>query len=228
MLSALNKVKFRIRALSLKTVDNGCTEAEAISAMDKVGELLEVYNLNMTEVELSAEPCVEVKFGLRRRTIPRWGYIFMTISKFTHTTCWANRPNIHFFGIETDVQMAIYLCEIVTAALAAETTRFRATPVYKSSLRRRFMTSSFTAGLIRRLADRLVINTPTGKGIVPHKMAYVHNQLRHQMPELQLRARRTRAIRINQDAYAAGQSAGDRVNLNRPISSNSNPIGLLT
>jgi hypothetical protein len=55
----LEKVKARIRALAARTVDRGCTEAEAIAAAQKVGELLEVYGLSMSEVELRQEACVQ-------------------------------------------------------------------------------------------------------------------------------------------------------------------------
>ena len=36
----LDKIKARIRALSAKTVENGCTEAEALSAIAVVGKLV--------------------------------------------------------------------------------------------------------------------------------------------------------------------------------------------
>ena len=44
----LGKVKARIRALAAKTVERGCSEAEAMAAAAKVGELLDVYGLSMS------------------------------------------------------------------------------------------------------------------------------------------------------------------------------------
>jgi len=55
----LSKVKARIRALAAKTVERGCSEAEAMAAAAKVGELLDVYGLSMSEVELREEACVQ-------------------------------------------------------------------------------------------------------------------------------------------------------------------------
>jgi len=40
-LAALHKLKTRIQALRAKTIDNGCTEAEALLAAAKVAELLD-------------------------------------------------------------------------------------------------------------------------------------------------------------------------------------------
>ncbi|RWP55088.1 DUF2786 domain-containing protein [Mesorhizobium sp.] len=83
MTTELDKVKSKIRALSMKTIANGCreiangcTEEEALSAMENVGELLEIYNLELGEVHLSAEPCIKASINLCRRTNPYWAYIF--------------------------------------------------------------------------------------------------------------------------------------------------------
>jgi hypothetical protein len=38
-LAALDKLKVRIQALRAKTIDNGCTEEEALAAVAKVAEL---------------------------------------------------------------------------------------------------------------------------------------------------------------------------------------------
>jgi hypothetical protein len=39
-----------------KTIDNGCTQAEALSAAGKVAELLDRYDLSLTDVEIRAAP----------------------------------------------------------------------------------------------------------------------------------------------------------------------------
>jgi hypothetical protein len=43
----LSRVKARIKALTEKTIANGCTEAEAMAAAEMVGRLLERYALSM-------------------------------------------------------------------------------------------------------------------------------------------------------------------------------------
>ena len=65
----LARVKARIKALAEKTVANGCTEAEALSAAEMVGRLLEQYSLSMDEIEVRTSRCVqvEVPLGGRRR-----------------------------------------------------------------------------------------------------------------------------------------------------------------
>jgi len=56
-MSNLQKVIGLIRELSNKTIDRGCTEAEAFSAMKKIDELLTVYNLSLDKVFLDSVEC---------------------------------------------------------------------------------------------------------------------------------------------------------------------------
>ena len=56
-LAALDKLKTRIQALRAKTIDNGCTEDEALSAAAKVAELLDRYDLSLTDVEIRDAQC---------------------------------------------------------------------------------------------------------------------------------------------------------------------------
>ena len=68
----LSRVKGRIKALTEKTVANGCTEAEAMAAAEMVGRLLERYALSMDEIEIRTARCVQVEVplgGRRRRPI---------------------------------------------------------------------------------------------------------------------------------------------------------------
>jgi Protein of unknown function (DUF2786) len=49
-LAKLDRLKTRIQGLRSKTTDNGCTEAEALLAAAKVTELLDRYDLSLTDV----------------------------------------------------------------------------------------------------------------------------------------------------------------------------------
>jgi hypothetical protein len=55
----LMRIKARIKALTEKTVANGCTEAEAMSAADMVARLLERYALSMDKIEIRSSRCVQ-------------------------------------------------------------------------------------------------------------------------------------------------------------------------
>jgi hypothetical protein len=56
----LSRVTARIKTLTEKTVANGCTEAEVLSAAEMVGRPLERYALSMDEIEVRSARCVQV------------------------------------------------------------------------------------------------------------------------------------------------------------------------
>ena len=103
----LAKVKARIRALASRTVERGCSEAEAMAAAAKVGELLEVYGLSMSEVDLREEVCIQrvMVFDDPRRQAMDW--LFPALLRFTDCRGWTvGRADYVIFGLEPDVQMA--------------------------------------------------------------------------------------------------------------------------
>lgn len=165
----LEAVKRKIRALSEKTVKNGCTEQEVIFAAEKIGELLNTFNLTMSEVTLKQEKCVTDKFdtGSKHR-----GIAFNAmggISRFCQTECWYSRPrkwrekdmnsgiSLNFFGLESDVQMAIYLCRLISEAGNSALENFKNSEMYLSAPKgsRRNLTFSFYRGMGDRLYTRL-------------------------------------------------------------------------
>ena len=63
----IDKLKARIQGLRAKTIENGCTEEEALSAAAKVAELLDTYDLSMTDVELRQEVCERAEFETQKK-----------------------------------------------------------------------------------------------------------------------------------------------------------------
>lgn len=211
MTTELDKIKHRILALSEKTVQNGCTEQEALAAMNKVGELLAVYNLSMSDIQVEEEICIERKVHLGRLTIPRWAFVFSQIGQFTQTKAWVNAPNVHYFGFEPDVQMAEYLTNIVLTAMDVETKKFKKSPAYQHPRRR--MTNSFKLGLAQRLSQRM--KAPPGKGIILHKLAVIEERL---PSDLRLRRRPAVRVRYDKRGYEAGRAAAEGIELVRSLS----------
>ncbi len=166
----LSRVKARIKALTDKTVANGCTEAEAMSAAEMVGRLLERYALSMDEIEVRSARCVqvEVHLGSRRRR-PIDGCV-PAIARFCDCKVWlapAARPDPDdpykpiagiryiFFGFETDTALAAYLFAVIDRAISHEISTFK---LYNPRLRAeklRRASASFQHGLVARVAARL-------------------------------------------------------------------------
>ena len=70
-LAAFDALKTRIQGLRAKTTDNGCTEAEALLAAVKVAELLDRYDLSLTDVEIRNAQCEQREYETpRKKRIP--------------------------------------------------------------------------------------------------------------------------------------------------------------
>lgn len=225
----LQRVKARIKALTERTVARGCTEAEAMAAAEMVGRLLERYALTMEEVDIRQEPCIQASVplgGQRRRPIDA---CVPAIARFCDCKVWLTRTEQQahyvFFGFETDTKLATYLFAVINRAMETELLAFRrATPLLTGTRLRR-ASASFQHGMAGRMAERL-------EAILAEREAEVGAQrttgtalmvIRHQVVEeafatTKVKLRSVSGLTYHRDAaYHAGQAAGERVDLRRPL-----------
>jgi len=226
----LSKVKARIKALTEKTVSNGCTEAEAMAAAEMVGRLLERYALTMEEVDVRAAACVQVAIplgGQRRRPID--GCV-TAIARFCECKVWlAKNPDgasYVFFGFEPDTALAGYLFSLIDHAIRNELAVFRARHPLLKGTHLRTASTSFQQGMTVRLAARLdemhrardasvAAQRAAGTALMLVKQSVVEDAFRQ--TEIKLASATSRGKIAVNGAFKHGLEAGDRVNLNRPI-----------
>ena len=247
----LVRVKARIKALAEKTVANGCTEAEAMTAADMVGRLLERYALTMDEIEVREARCVqaEVPLGGRQRR-PIDGCV-PAIARFCDCKVWLARavppnPDVSFdwtrpgsryvfFGFETDTALATYLFAVIDRAIRTETAAFRLANPQLRAVRLRRASASFQHGLAAGVSERLGsmhlareaavrAQRSSGTALILTKQRVVDDAFR----ETNVRLVTLGAVgpRRKSAAFRDGWVAGDQVNLNRPVPGDS--PGLLT
>ncbi|HEY2133852.1 MAG TPA: DUF2786 domain-containing protein [Acetobacteraceae bacterium] len=227
----LDRVKARIKALTEKTVSNGCTEAEAMAAADMVGRLLERYALSMAEIEIRQARCVQVEIpigGKRRRPID--GCV-TAIARFCDCKVWLARraegAHYVFFGFDADIALAGYLFAMIDRAMTTEVLAFRRANPRLAGADLRTASASFQHGMAARLGSRLeamhaereasmAAQRSTGTALIVVKHRVVEEAFRETSIRLvssgHLGGRRMNA------AFRHGLAAGDRVNLNRPVS----------
>jgi len=232
----LARVKARIKALTEKTVSNGCTEAEAMAAAEMVGRLLERYALSMDEIEVRESRCVqaEVPLGGRRRR-PIDGCV-PAIARFCDCKVWLARAGAApeeqavsryiFFGFESDTALATFLYAVIDRAMATETALFRRASPELRAVRLRRALASFQHGLAARVADRLVAmrrereasvraQRSTGTALILAKHRVVEDAFRE--ADIRLVSMGAVGRRHVGSAFREGWAAGGRVNLNRPV-----------
>ena len=229
-LAALDKLKVRIKALRAKTIDNGCTEDEALSAAAKVAELLDRYDLSFTDVELRAAPCERRTFETyRKKRIPLDDCIG-AIALFCDCRVWREKnalgENIYvFFGLRSDIEVAHYLTELVDAAVRADLGRYKTSAAYSKFRHqdRHLANSSFTLGMVASIGDKLVqmkasrdqVNETTGRGLVVLKTSVVDAEF--DKLDLNLKSARSNSRMVSMTAYEAGGEAGASLAINPGI-----------
>jgi hypothetical protein len=111
--------------LRSKTTDNGCTEAEALLAAMKVAELLDRYDLSLTDIEIRDAACEQREYETyRKKHIPIDGCIG-AVANFCDCRVWREKNEVGdaryvFFGLRSDIEVAHYLTEVIDNAVRFE------------------------------------------------------------------------------------------------------------
>ncbi len=191
-LAALDKLKVRIQALRAKTIENGCTEDEALSAAAKVAELLDRHDLSLSDVELRQVACERRVYETHRKKRIPLDDCIGAIAHFCDCRVWreknaAGESRYVFFGLRSDIEVAHYLTELIDTAVRSELGRYKTGADYQRfrHQERHLANASFALGMVASIADKLmamkagrdeVINS-TGRGLVVLKAAVVDTEL---------------------------------------------------
>jgi hypothetical protein len=222
--SELDKVIQRIRALRAKTVDQGCTEEEAMAAAAKVAELLDRYDLSLDEISVRQSDCVGTAVATNRRRRAPIDDCIPPVANFCDCRVWLEENDGEglryiFFGLKADVEAARFLHDLIEATFETESAAFRQGAIY-GELRggdRRSALNSFQIGLARGIVtklDTLKAARMAATGIQTtgfDLVAVKHSVVDDEMEKLGLRftTKSSSARRlVMTDAYEAGQAAG--------------------
>lgn len=215
----LNRSKLlnKVRALLAKTTANGCTEAEAMSALGKAREMMDAYEITEADLQLTGETA-SILNASPGDTHQIKSQLAVAVARFCDCKAWSATDGIRFCGLRSDVDFAVWLHDYLAAFVRRELTAFLARNPGPPGTRRRLITG-FVLGASNRISTRLVelarpAATPNGRALVVAKNALITEA----MAGLNLRQPRHRGRRVRLDAYEAGKSAGDRANFGRPVS----------
>ncbi|MFH1158392.1 MAG: DUF2786 domain-containing protein [Pseudomonadota bacterium] len=223
----LDKILARIQGLRGKTVERGCTEAEALLAAGKVAELLDRYGLSLNEVDMKEQSCSGEGIETSRRRRGPLDDCVGVIAIFCDCRAWyeltrEGRIRNIFFGLPADVAGARCLYEKIEEAFDTETKNFKHGALYHrcDSERRRSATTSFQLGLghgICTKLDRLKetrnasVRAAGGRDLVPIKNSVIDDELA--ALGLNLRAKHaSRGRHVFSQAYHSGRVTGESLN----------------
>lgn len=223
-MSEIERVKNIIKKLSSKKVENGCTESEAMLAINKIGELLEQYNLSIADCFMDEFQGKLIKIPARKHFVGV-AVAVVSIANFCDTIVYRWGDYYCWYGNESDVEMAVYLYEMIDSSIHSELRKFKATELYQNSRRKRAASNSFMSGMGNRIAARLDdmkdqmnsnLMAKTGTDIVVHKMAKIEEEL-FTSHGVKVKYGKRSLGRGDYNAFSAGVKAGNTVNLNRPV-----------
>jgi hypothetical protein len=226
----LMRVLQRIQALRAKTVDQGCTEQEALASAKKVAELLDRYGLSLSEVEMRDQACQGFGIDTGRKRRAPIDECMPVIGMFCDCKVWGETGKdgglrFVFFGLPADVEAAHYLHDLIVSTFGTETALFKRAEAAKGGDGRRVSTHSFQIGLAHGVCEKLsrlkaerdaANRRATGRDLVPLKTSVIDDEL--EKLGLSFRARsQNRKRKVVSDAYHAGRAAGQKFEPHRSV-----------
>lgn len=203
----------KIKALLSKTVANGCTEAEAMSALEKARQMMAAHEVDPADIAAGGEECVR-----ESRTVPDRDRIrerlATAVGEFCGCRAWKGPQfeAVSFFGFEGDALFAHWLLDMLADFVARELAHYLERTWKPGTPRvRRVESNGFVAGCTQRIALRLIELTNPDKT----RNAIVEREMKS--AGVALRDGNSSFRRVDGRAHEAGLRAGDGAQFNRPV-----------
>jgi hypothetical protein len=222
-----DKIIEKLKALLAKTTENGATEAEMLSALDKARAMMDAYEVTDEDVQLTKEEKVALHADAPEVTDPhkiKWR-LTHAVSKFCGVEIYrrAHETGLKCIGMPSDVQFAMWLLDTLADFVFAELYA-HLIGCLAPQRERRIIIRSFTAACCERIGERLLAlveqskaaRTSNGRELVVVK----GTAIKAFMKDNNIRMR-TRCIggpsTFDSAAQTAGHAAGDRASFGRPV-----------
>lgn len=224
---AFDKLRTRLQGLRAKTIDNGCTEGEALAAAAKVAELLDRYDLALSDVEIREAACERLEFEPRHRKRIPLDDCIGAIADFCDCRVWREKSptgegKYVFFGLRPDIEAAQFLSEVIDTAVRSELGRYKTSSEYRQfrHQERHLANASFALGMVASIADRLVAlkaerdsaNVASGRELVVIKTSVVDAEF--ERLGLRFATVQVPGRMVSPQAYDAGGEAGASLAIN--------------
>jgi hypothetical protein len=223
----------KIRALLAKTVDNGCTEAEAMAAAVKAKQLMDQYQVGLSDIELEEEGYVRGTAQCpEARKFNAQDWLASAIEAYTETRSWKTHAGYQkkwryvFFGLRSDVEFANWLLKSLECFAWQKAEEYAVRSGNTDYLSKR----NFVMGCCERISERLREETTArtrkqttaaaalgGRALVVVKYQLVQREY----DKLGLKLGKLYSSGFTcggaDGARGAGRSAGDSASFGRPV-----------
>ncbi len=219
----------KIIALQERTVAQGCSEAEAMSAARLISKLLAANDLAMTDIELRNSSCEQGVISTFSHSAYEINFCIVSIGRFCDCKTWRHVDALsgieyNFLGLPEDVRTAKWLYEIILTAMGRELVSFTMYCKETKTRATKKRTSSFLSGMAGRIGTRLVemkrerdaeTQQSTGRELVILKSDIVKRDF--EALGINLHAVRDKGKSRDAASFRSGHKAGGRVNFNKTL-----------
>ncbi|MCW2275110.1 DUF2786 domain-containing protein [Rhodoblastus acidophilus] len=218
----------RVRALLAKTTDNGCSEAEALSAAAKAQALMDEHDIAQGDLREPTQFSMFQRAKAKRDQVVK--NLAVVVGKFYGCKVTTNeKGDVTLFGRDCDVVMAEWLLDTLVAHVKRELKAHFASlkqnnPAYlKIRGVRTRERNGFVLGAVYRIEARLreltPAPTPARNALVATNTALVNAGFADWLKDRGSKLKQGRASNVGAFNWAidAGTEAGDRASFARPV-----------
>jgi hypothetical protein len=218
----------KIKALMAKTVENGATEAEMYSALEKASAMMDTYDITDEELAIAKDEAVTQHADPPDLKDPhniKWR-LTSAVGQFCNVQIFRSRheTGLRCIGMPGDVQFAMWLLDTLADFVFAELYSHLIGCLAPKSERRVVM-RSFVEACCERISCRLLelierskeARTSNGRELVVIKDAAIKQFMKDQGIRLRTCSGYSPS-NVDAAARAAGRAAGDRASFGRPVS----------
>ena len=223
-----NSIIDKIKALLAKTTENGATEAEMLSALDKAAAMRDAYDISDEELQLAKDEAVMQHADppdLKDPHSIKWRLSY-AVSQFCSVEIYRSRyqTGLKCIGMPSDVQFAMWLLDTLADFVFAELYAHLIGCLAPNSERRVIM-RSFTEACCDRIGHRLLAlverskaaRTSNGHELIVIRDAAIKTFMQDQGIRLRTCSGGYSPSNVNAAAQAAGRAAGERATFGRPV-----------
>jgi Protein of unknown function (DUF2786) len=215
----------KIKALLSKTIDAGCTEGEAMAALQKAQAMIDIHDVTDEELALTKEEKARAQYFEDRDPNGVKRGLAYAVHKFTGTRGWTSRKDGKraMCGLPADVEFAEWLLDALDGFVKREYVRYAITNATGDGNERRTAMHNFVVGCTQRISERLLElaeppkqQTANARALVVTKQAAIDEYMKS--AGIELGRSRARYFNVRDSAaYNAGSSAGNRASFGRPV-----------
>lgn len=218
----------RVKALRAKASDAAATESEASAAAMMAAKLLSKYDIDESELVDVKNTGATEGAANNTKVLPEvLHWCWHGIQQLTETKCYIwKKSQMRFIGTPYDVEMALYLSEMLVGASKRMWIEY-ATDKHLPFSKMMAMRNGFMHGFGERINQRLLElakerqNERAAKVSHSHELVVVKSDLIKEWQEQNglrlVKGRVHNPGRTDLNSHLSGFAAGDRVNLNRPV-----------